>query len=268
MENTFIPVKEVSSHHIQTQQGRLYAQCWPVSHESTDTSIPLILFHDSLGCIPLWRDFPKKLATVTGQPVIAYDRLGFGRSDPHPGQLTADFINHEIEHTLPCLLDAFGVDRFIACGHSVGGAMAVVSAARFPAACKGLMTMGAQVFVEELTLSGIRKAKEEFAKPENLARLDKYHGDKSRWVVDAWTDTWLSREFSEWHVRDELARISCPVLAIHGDIDPYGSTEHALVIAADRGVVEILKGIGHVPYREAEEQTLDIIRSFVSKIKA
>lgn len=268
MENTFIPVKEVSSHHIQTQQGRLYAECWSVSQKSDTASVPIILFHDSLGCIPLWREFPKKLAMATGQSVIAYDRLGFGRSDPHPGQLTADFINHEIEHTLPDLLDAFGIDRFIACGHSVGGAMAVVSAARFPDACKGLITMGAQVFVEELTLSGIRKAKEDFAKSENLARLDKYHGDKSRWVVDAWTDTWLSREFSAWHVREELSRISCPVLAIHGDVDPYGSTEHARVIAADRGVAEILNGIGHVPYREAEEQTLNIIQSFVSQINA
>jgi len=254
------------THQIQTSQGRLHAQSWSLPPAGADRQTPIILLHDSLGCIPLWRDFPQKLVLATRHPVIAYDRLGFGRSDPHPGTLTADFIAQEATQIMPQVFAAFDIDRFIACGHSVGGAMAVQAAAQFPDACKALITMGAQVFVEELTLNGIRQAKLDFAKPENLSRLDKYHGDKSRWVVDAWTDTWLSREFSQWHVRSELAQIRCPKLAVHGDSDPYGSIEHAHVIAAGDGRVEILNGIGHVPYREDEVRTLELIAAFISEI--
>lgn len=265
MENTIESPLEIQSQEIHTQKGNLYAQRWHAPQDGNTAASTIILMHDSLGCIPIWREFPARLALATGLPVIAYDRLGFGRSDPHPEKLAADFINDEINSMFPKLLEAFEIDRFVACGHSVGGAMAVIAAASYPDRCDALITMGAQVFVEELTLSGIRKAKDDFAKPENLARLDKYHGAKSRWVVDAWTDTWLSREFSTWHAREELARVSCPTLAIHGDSDPYGSTEHARVITEGRGTAEILSGIGHVPYRESEEETLQLIQSFIAR---
>ncbi|PJX25815.1 alpha/beta hydrolase [Advenella sp. S44] len=267
MEQTQTTKMQLQTHRIQTEQGRLYAQSWAWQPERAAFDVPIILFHDSLGCIPLWRDFPANLALATGHPVIAYDRLGFGRSDPHPGRLSADFIADEIRQTLPHVLDAFGIVRFIACGHSVGGAMAVQAAFRFGNACLALITMGAQVFVEELTLNGIRLAKQDFSDPQNLSKLHKYHAEKSRWVVDAWTDTWLSREFSDWNVRQELARIRCPKLAIHGDADPYGSVEHASAIAANDGRAEILSGIGHVPYREDEAQTLEMIKTFISGIR-
>ena len=266
MTQTHTPIIDVNTHQIQTDQGRLHAQSWSFPGEDALRQTPILLLHDSLGCIPLWRDFPQKLVLATGHPVIAYERLGFGSSDPYPGTIEADFIAQEVRQIMPQVIAAFELDRFIACGHSVGGAMAVQTAAQFPDACKGLITMGAQVFVEKLTLDGIRQAKLDFAKPENLARLDKYHGDKSRWVVDAWTDIWLSQAFSQWHVRNELAQIRCPKLAIHGDSDPYGSVEHAYVIAEGHGRAEILSGIGHVPYREDEARTLDIIKTFVAEI--
>src|SRR5690606_6918984 len=252
---------------IQTRQGRLQVQSWALPTAGANRQTPIILLHDSLGCIALWRDFPQKLALATGHPVIAYDRLGFGRSDRHPGTLAADFIAGEAAQIMPQVFAALDIDRFIACGHSVGGAMAVQAAAQFPQACIALITMGAQVFVEERTLNGIRQAKLDFSKQENLSRLEKYHGDKSRWVVDAWTDTWLSREFSQWHVRNELAQIRCPKLAIHGDNDPYGSVEHAHVIATGHGRAEIMKGIGHIPYREDEGRTLNLINTFICEIE-
>ena len=267
MEQTQTAITQVQTHRIQTEQGNLYAQSWALPPEGAAFLAPIILLHDSLGCVPLWRDFPANLAEATGHPVIAYDRLGFGRSDPHPGTLSADFIADEIRQILPQVLDALKIERFIACGHSVGGAMAVQAAFKYTGACQALITMGAQVFVEELTLNGIRQAKQDFANPENLSKLHKYHAEKSRWVVDAWTDTWLSSEFSEWNVREELACIGCPKLAIHGDADPYGSIEHARVIAAQDGRAAILTGVGHVPYREAEAPTLEIIKAFISEIE-
>ncbi|WP_407636892.1 alpha/beta fold hydrolase [Advenella kashmirensis] len=137
MTETHTTITEVHTHQILTSQGRLYAQSWSLPPAGANGQTPIILLHDSLGCVPLWRDFPEKLALATGHPVIAYDRLGFGRSDPHPGTLTADFIAQEATQVMPQVLAAFDIDRFIACGHSVGGAMAVQAAAQFADACKG-----------------------------------------------------------------------------------------------------------------------------------
>ncbi len=249
---------------IQTPEGRLFAKRWHVPKATGSVAAPIVLMHDSLGCIPLWRTFPRQLALATGRDVIAYDRLGFGESDPQSGPLALDFVAREAEHVIPLVLAAFGISRFIACGHSVGGAMAVESASLLPERCEALITMGAQTFPEDLTLAGIRLAKADFAEAENLARLRKYHGEKSRWVVDAWTDTWLDPAFANWNLDSALARLSCPRLAIHGSQDPYGSVVHAGIIAGEHGVARILEGIGHVPYRENEALTLSIIKDFIA----
>jgi pimeloyl-ACP methyl ester carboxylesterase len=224
---------------------------------------PILLFHDSLGCIELWRSFPKALAVTTGRCVIAYDRLGFGRSDPYPGRLGSDFIGREAQHVVPRLCEQFGITEFVACGHSVGGGMAVETAARFPTRCQALVTIAAQAFVEDRTLEGIRVAQREFQDPANLARLAKYHGDKAQWAVDAWIETWLSPVFEHWTLNEALAAVRCPVLAIHGDRDEYGSIEHPKRIAAGRGTARILPDTGHVPHREREELLVDVIQQFL-----
>ena len=259
------PIETVSevTCDLQTPKGRLFAKHWQPS-KATGVRAPIVLMHDSLGCIPLWRTFPRQLALATGRDVIAYDRLGFGGSDPQSEPLALDFVAREAELMIPLVLKAFGISRFIACGHSVGGAMAVETASRFPGKCEALVTMGAQAFPEDLTLAGIRQAKTDFAEPQNLARLHKYHGEKSRWVVDAWTDTWLNPAFAQWNLDSALTRVSCPRLAIHGDQDPYGSVIHASIIAGKHGVARILAGIGHVPYREDEALTISIIRDFIA----
>lgn len=256
----------VGDQHIETKAGRIFVRTWTPAPESSLGHAPILLFHDSLGCVDLWRNFPESLARVTGRAVIAYDRLGFGRSDPFPGVPGSDFVAGEAAMNVPLLKDRFGFTRFIACGHSVGGGMAVETAARFPDDCAALVTMGAQAFVEQLTLDGIRRAREEYARPEGLSRLEKYHGDKARRVVDAWTETWLAPGFAGWSLDGALSRVRCPVLAIHGEQDEYGSTEHPQRIARGRGMAEILPGVGHVPYREREEDVVMLISRFLSGI--
>lgn len=171
---------------IETDQGRLYARRW----HAADTGLPpLVLLHDSLGCVALWRDFPQRLAEATGREVIAYDRLGFGRSDPHPGRLTLDFVSREAGEGLRRVREQLGIGAFVAMGHSVGGGMAIAAASSPD--CRGLITESAQVFAEERTLSGIRQAREDFAQPGQLDRLKKYHGEKAAWVLNAgWTTGW------------------------------------------------------------------------------
>ncbi len=245
---------------IRIAEGALFAKCWT---PETELAAPIILFHDSLGSVDLWRAFPQRLASETNRRVIAYDRLGFGRSAPHPGRLELDFVAAEARDTIPRLCDQLGVAAFVACGHSVGGGMAVETAARFPERCRALVTIAAQAFVEERTLAGIRDAKRGFQAPSNVARLAKYHGDKARWVLDAWTETWLSSDFAGWTLDAALTAVRCPVLALHGDRDEYGSSAHPERIAAGRGTARLLPDTGHVPHREREALVIDAIRSFL-----
>jgi pimeloyl-ACP methyl ester carboxylesterase len=226
-----------------------------------------VLFHDSLGCVELWRQFPDRLASATRRAVVAYDRLGFGRSDPHPGTLPLSFVHDEGETCVSTVCPAFGLEAFVPFGHSVGGGMAIATAARAPARCAALITESAQAFVEQVTLDGIRAAQAAFGRPEQVARLQRYHGAKARWVLDAWIDTWLSPAFAAWTLDDDLARVRCPVLAIHGDRDEYGSPEHPARIARLSGgpvTARVLAGCGHVPHREHPERVLAAVATFLA----
>lgn len=246
---------------IDGRQGTLFARSWGWAADSGPA--PIVLFHDSLGCVDLWRGFPAQLALATDSPVLAYDRLGFGRSSPYPGALRSGFIADEAEAALPLLRAAMGFAHFVACGHSVGGGMAVECAARYPEDCRAVITMGAQSFVEERTLDGIRQAKQAFFANDGLPKLARYHGEKARWVFDTWTETWLDPRFAGWTLDAALDRVRCPVLAIHGALDEYGSEEQARRIAATRGRAEVLPGVGHIPHREAEALVVDLIRRFL-----
>lgn len=250
---------------IDSDRGRLFAQHWtPVETHGE----PILLLHDSLGCVALWRDFPEHLARVTGRQVIAYDRLGFGRSERYPGALPLDFIDDEARAIFPLLQRHFGFERCVVFGHSVGGAMAVACAALHPQSCAALITESAQAFVEHLTRDGIRTAEQAFAREGQLERLQKYHGDKAFWVLRAWVDTWLSEDFSDWNLDAELAQIRCPVLSLHGEQDEYGSAAHPERLTSVPGVpteLKLLPDCGHVPHRQQQAVVLETVKEFLRR---
>lgn len=257
---------------IDHPQGRLFARIWKLpGHADADAdagsaAAPIVLFHDSLGCVDLWRDFPARLSAASGRTVIAYDRLGFGRSDPREGRLPPDFVADEAASFFPLVRERLGLRRFIAFGHSVGGGMAVHCAARFANDCEALVTESAQAFVGEETRQGIRIAKEGFRQAAQFERLHKYHGDKARWVLDAWTETWLDPAFAGWSLAAVLPRVSCPLLAIHGACDEYGAPRHPATIAELSGGparIAMLPDTGHVPHRERPEEVLGLVAGFV-----
>ncbi|HDR9252494.1 alpha/beta fold hydrolase [Burkholderia vietnamiensis] len=252
---------------IETPHGRLFAKRWRGAQPAGQAcTAPIVLLHDSLGCVELWRDFPAQLARATARDVIAYDRLGFGRSDRHPGLLAATFVRDEAEHGFAALLDGFGVDAFVALGHSVGGGMAVACAAAHARRCRALITVAAQAFVEGRTLDGIRDAARQFDAPGQLHRLARYHGDKAEWVLRAWVDTWLSPAFRDWTLDDELPRVGCATLAIHGAQDEYGSDAHPKRIAARVAGPSswlLLDGCGHIPHRERPADVLAAVATLL-----
>lgn len=250
---------------IATPHGRLFARRWPGRGDAA----PIVLLHDSLGCVELWRDVPARLAAATGRSAIAYDRLGFGRSDPHPGRLDAGFIAAEAREGFARVREAFALERFVVFGHSVGGGMAVGCAARYPAQCRALVTESAQAFVEARTRDGILAARAAFAEPGQVERLGKYHGDKAAWVLGAWIDTWLAPDFAAWTLDAELAAVRCPTLVVHGDRDEYGSELHPRRIVAGVGAaatLRIVEDCGHVPHRERADAVLALIAQWLAAL--
>jgi pimeloyl-ACP methyl ester carboxylesterase len=256
----------MSDHWVKTDGAKLFARRWSPSWEHRDQQAGILLFHDSLGCVDLWRDFPQHLAVATGRCVVAYDRLGFGRSDAHPGHLAQAFIRDEAAKVVPLLCATLRLDSLIPFGHSVGGAMAIATAAQWPRRCAAVITESAQSFVEDVTLSGIRAAQSNFARPEQVERLARYHGSKARWVLDNWIETWLSPAFANWSLDEVLKGVRCPALALHGDRDEYGSLKHLERIKGlTQGACDavILTGCGHVPHRERPSRVLDEVSRFL-----
>ena len=254
-------------HRFTTEKGTLFARAWVPPDLPGDTDATILLFHDSLGCVDLWRDFPEQLAAATRRSVVAYDRLGFGKSDARPGSLPLTFIRDEAATVVPRLREALGLDTIIPFGHSVGGAMAIATAARWPERCAAVVTESAQTFVEDRTLCGLRAAKLDFERPGQLERLARYHGVKARWVLDAWIETWLDPAFTTWRLDDDLRKVHCPTLALHGDQDEYGSVHHPerierLTQGLSRAVV--LDGCGHVPHREQPTRVLAEVSRFLA----
>jgi pimeloyl-ACP methyl ester carboxylesterase len=218
---------EVLDALVDVPGGKIFLRRWGAG---VSNRAPIFLLHDSLGSVDQWRDFPEALANAAGREVIGYDRLGFGRSAPRTERPSVDFICEEAGTYFPALRRALGIPRFSLFGHSVGGAMALVIAASRSEECEAVVTEAAQAFVEPRTLAGIRAAKTLFGEPEQFERLARWHGEKARWVLDAWTEVWLSAEFSSWSLDGHLGQVRCPVLAIHGDLDEYGSVEFPLRI--------------------------------------
>lgn len=249
----------VDDHWIDSPQGRLFGRRWcPASAEQVSLP-PIILLHDSLGCVVLWRDFPQRLAEITQRAVIAYDRLGYGQSDPYPHVQPFDFIHAEPQRSFAAVRQHFCLQRYSVFGHSVGGGMALACAAADPIGCEAVITEAAQAFVESRTLDGVRAATQAFAPPDQVDRLRKYHGDKATWVLSAWFDTWLSPDFADWNLDRVLPQIQSPLLVFHGDDDEYGSTAHAeRIIAGCAGAssLRLLSPCGHVPHKQQAERVL------------
>lgn len=250
---------------IESNTSRLFARRWHPRTVRSDAA--LVLLHDSLGCVELWRDFPRSLAEATGREVIAYDRLGFGRSAAHPHRLNSCFIAAEAHDGFAATIRHFHLNRFAVLGHSVGGAMAAHCAAASAGHCQALITLSAQAFVEERTLQGICSARQSFSQPEQLARLERYHGDRATWVLDAWVNSWLADEFRDWCLDAVLPQVQCPLLAIHGNEDEYGSLRHPeRITALAAGPAETLVlPCGHLPHREQPERVLEAIADFLAR---
>lgn len=257
---------DVSETFIDVPGGRVLVRQWNIEESKR---APIFLLHDSLGSVDQWREFPAELARATERNVIAYDRLGFGRSSVRLERPSVRFIHEEAEIYFPALVRGLGIDRFALFGHSVGGGMAISIAALHPKQCEAVISESAQAFLEPHTLDGIRKANVMFQDPRRFARLEKWHGDKAAWVLAAWTEVWQLPEFESWSLDEWLVEVTCPVLAIHGDLDEFGSVEFPKrIVSKVKGPSQlaILENCGHVPHRERRSEILALVTSFLESV--
>ena len=127
---------------------------------SPDEAPTLVMLHEGLGCVALWRDFPQKLAQATGFGVFVYSRAGYGASDPVPLPRPLDYMTREARETLPPLFDAIGLERGVLVGHSDGASIAAIyagSVADFRV--RGLVLIAPHVFTEASGLKSIAAAR-------------------------------------------------------------------------------------------------------------
>lgn len=229
----------------------------------------LVFLHEGLGSIAQWRDFPERLGQATGCNALIYERWGHGGSDPLDGPREPDFMVREAERALPDVLDVIGVEQAILVGHSDGGTIALLFAAAHPERTLGVITLAAHVFVEPLSLDGVRNAVEAFESSDLKARLALYHGDNTERMFRGWADIWLSPKFRDWQIDDEIRAVEAPVLALQGADDNYGTPEQLRRIeAAVSGPVRtvLIPDCGHLTYRDGRETVMAEAVSFIRDI--
>jgi pimeloyl-ACP methyl ester carboxylesterase len=242
-----------------------------VNEEYQDGERPLlVLLHDALGAIGTWKEIPEQLSEETECPALVYDRYGHGGSEPLKEVRQKQYMHIEGESTLPLLLEGLGVrEKVIPIGHSDGGSIGLLFAAAFPDRVKGLITEAAHVFVEELTLDGIRSTVRQFKKGKLERALEAYHDINTRPIFNAWARTWLSRSFRDWDITDRLSPISAPLLAIQGEDDEYGTQAQVdAIVDGVNGPAEpfMVPACGHAPHHDTPDVVLPKMVEFIRSL--
>lgn len=248
--------------------GRSYleSQWWGPAAAAAST---LVLLHEGLGCVALWRDFPAALAEATGCGGFAYSRFGYGGSDPVTLPRPMSYMHDEARQVLTAVLDAAGVRRAVLLGHSDGGSIAAIHAGEVQdPRVVGVVTMAAHFFVEDMNIAAIRSIRATYQQGGLRQRLARYHRDVDV-AFYGWNDAWLDPRFRAFDITQQVASIQVPVLALQGADDPYGTEEqvHVLRRTATCPVeTRLIAGARHAPHLEARQATLDAIVPFVRSV--
>lgn len=229
----------------------------------------LVFLHDSLGCVELWRDFPEKLGKLTQCNILVYDRLGYGKSAPMPDESRPVTYMEPQSDALYELLTVLNITSPILFGHSDGGTIALLTAAKYPDKITAVIAEAAHIFVEEVTVKGIEEAAIAYKSTNLRQRLEKYHDTNTDILFRAWTETWTRPDFRHWNITGFLSAITCPLLVIQGTNDEFGSMDQVNgIVNSVSGKVEkhLIPAIGHTPHKEAPEETLRLSAAFIDKL--
>jgi pimeloyl-ACP methyl ester carboxylesterase len=238
-----------------------------------DATLPLIVFlHEGLGSLSLWRDFPERLCAAADCRGLVYSRPGYGRSTPRAAQEAwgVDFLHRQAHEVLPALLAALGVDvdndppwLF---GHSDGGSIALLYAAAWPGRVAGAVVVAPHIVVEDLSVQSIAKAREAYLRADLRDRLAKHHEDPDS-AFWGWNDIWLHPPFKEWSIEREVETIHCPLLAVQGVDDEYGTLEQIRGIARRLPQARLLElaDCGHSVHHDQPERLIAAATAFIAQ---
>jgi pimeloyl-ACP methyl ester carboxylesterase len=248
------------------QVVRIEHQC--IARDKRD--VPLMVFlHEGLGSLAMWKDFPQTLCAALGCRGLVYSRPGYGQSTtraPHE-RWGVDFMHRQAHEILPMLLLALGIDtaqhKPWLFGHSDGGSIALLYAARFPDQVAAVVAVAPHIMVEELSVASIEKTRQAYLQTDLKKRLARYHDepDSAFW---GWNDIWLRAGFKQWSITAEITTIACPVMAVQGLTDEYGTLAqiHGISRCLPQTQVLELANCGHSPHRDQPQALIAAVRAF------
>lgn len=241
---------------------------WWQPQEIDVGSSPVVLLHEGLGSVSIWRDFPQRLADALRRPVMAYSRQGHGRSEWDGRARGVDYLHREALHWLPRVLEALEIEHPVLVGHSDGASIVLIYAASgLVPRPEAAVLIAPHVEVEPEAIAGIEAADRLWRTTDWPQRLARHQSDPQR-VFAAWRDIWLLPEFRAWNIEAEIPKIVCPVLAVQGDRDEYATLAQIEKIArgAPRGKMAVLPQCGHSPHRERPEELIAVIARFLDEL--
>ena len=243
---------------------------WVGSAASSATAV--VFLHEGLGSRSMWRDFPARLCAACGARGLVYSRPGYGASTRPDDELRdVDYLHRQAHEVLPALLEAAGIGKDAPpwlFGHSDGGSIALLFAARFPERAAGVIAVAPHLFVEDVTLAGIERTRASHAAGEWRARLARHHADPD-WVFASWAGIWLDPRFRAWNIEHELDAIACPVLAVQGVDDEYGTLEQVRAIARRVPGARVLElaAAGHSPQRDQPGRLIEEAAGYIASTR-
>lgn len=234
---------------------------------------PLLVFlHEGLGSLSMWKDYPAALCAATGMRGLVYSRPGYGRSTPRAPEerWPVDFMHQQARAVLPALLDALGVSAPVwLFGHSDGGSIALLFAAALPARTAGIIVVAPHIMVEAVAITSIEAARRAYESTDLPFRLARHH-ENAESAFRGWNDIWLDPAFRSWSIESEIAAIACPVLAVQGHDDEYGTMAQIDGIAQHLPQTQLVKlaNAGHSPHRDQPVLLTAAVVAFVAQQRA
>jgi len=226
---------------------------------------PVVVFlHEGLGSLAMWKNFPRQLCDAHGLRGLVYSRYGYGQSTPKPPdeRWPVDFMHAQAREVLPALLQQLEIRRPFLFGHSDGGSIALLHGASHPVA--GVVAMAPHILVEDMSIASIARARDTYESTDFAQRLGRYHADADS-AFRGWNDVWLDPAFRAWTIEDEMHRLTCPVLALQGVDDEYGTLEQIRGIARRAPQTRLLEmaQCGHAPHRDQPDVVIHEVGRFV-----
>ncbi|NOX33331.1 MAG: alpha/beta hydrolase [Deltaproteobacteria bacterium] len=251
---------------LKLDSGKIEIQ-WNKKREKDSPT--LIFLHEGLGCTGMWKDFPETVSKNTGCPSLIFSRFGYGSSDPCPVPWKINFMHKEALRVLPDIIKKTQINNYILVGHSDGGSIGIIFAGSpYAKGLKGLITLAAHVFCEQITKDCIQQAKINYKLGNLKKALEKYHGKNTDNAFWGWNNAWLNPKFINWNIEKYLDRIKVPMLAIQGKKDQYGTIKQIKSINAHvkHAETNVIAGLKHSPHLEQPQKILNIITGFIRRI--